>query len=105
MKFLAYVYVLPLALGLVFGWFPFGGVSGSVLGLFIATCIVVPLYCLVSAFARQVAIVAESSFQDAHLSVNPDVSRLPLVAYDQIGPGSLRQSLDRVESRFPDDLD
>ena len=71
-----------LALGILIGLFT-GGITGSIVGLFLAGIIAVPIYCLTNVFKRDVA--AANTWADP-LSDLPsysrnDPSQLPKGAY------------------------
>ena len=89
MKLITGICILLLTLGVILGWFLFQGFAGSAVGLILAGCLAVPLYCLGSVFTRKAPFVGEAPFQDTSSSVKNDPSQLPKSAYNRLSDGGL----------------
>jgi len=87
MKMIAGICLLLLTFGMILGWFLLGGFSGSAIGLCLAGCLALPLYCLASVFRRTSPVVEESSFGET-ASAHLDPSQLPASAYNRLNDGS-----------------
>ena len=87
MKLITGVCLMLVVLGILSGYFLSGNIFGSVMGLCIAACLAVLLYCLVSIFKRNAATIMLDPFQDAPSFVNLDPSQLPRGAYDRESDG------------------
>ena len=84
MKIIARICLLFIALGIVLGWFVWGGFAGSAVGLMLAGCLAVPLYCLSSVFAYNRARVVWNNPLEASVR-KLDPSQLPEAAYEPHG--------------------
>ena len=83
MSIVARICLGVLTLGILIGFFT-GGIVGSIVGLFLAGVIAVPLYCLTNIFKRDAAVVNvwEDPFSDVPSYSRNDPSQLPKAAYE-----------------------
>ena len=82
MKIITRICLLIMALGVILGWFLFGGFWGSVGGLLLAGFVTVPLYCLAGVFARSTVPLWNDPLRDTPSSVPLDRSQLARGAYE-----------------------
>ena len=87
MKIVAGICLLLLMCGMLLGWLLVGGLAGSAIGVCLAGCLALPLYCLASVMTRHAPVGEESPFGET-ASAHHDPSQLPAAAYQRLNDGS-----------------